>query len=197
MRISTFNVVVLLLFFVAGRGEAANLDFKGLMLDGEVTTAQVEENLRTPCQQTDKPCDEFWQGIHDKMSVSCGDGVGGVKVCNGMTTVAGERAEANVVIGSSGHLQRIFLTLDSDAFDAIADELIKKFGRPSSTKRSVVQNGFGARYLQVEHVWHGANGSSVLLSKYATSVDKSTLYFSTKADNEMLSDSKKGRSDDL
>lgn len=187
MRVSF--LLFALFWFASAASANDGLELKGLMLGGEVTTAQVEQSLATPCEQFGKPCDETWKGIHDHMKVSCGDGSDGVKVCNGMTTIAGVSADANVVIGSDGRLQRIFLTVGSDSFDVIADELSKKFGRPSTVKHSVVQNGFGATYAQVEFVWQRVNGLSVLLTKYASDVDHSTIYFSTKQDRQLMSGS--------
>lgn len=189
--------IIFLLWFVYGNANAVELSFKGLTLDTEVTAAQVENTLATPCKELGKDCDAFWQKLHDDMKVSCGNGYGGVIICNGETTIAGTAADANVVIGKNGRLQRIWLTIKSDDYETVIEELLKKFGKPTSIKRSSLQNGFGARYTQTDSSWSGANGQRLLVSRYAGNIKESTIYFSTKADNEMLTGTKKGNSKDL
>lgn len=175
---------------------AENLEFKGFALDAQVTPEQVEEGLKVPCEQFGKVCDESWQKIHERMAVSCGTGHKGTQICNGQTTIAGERVEANVVIGADGRLQRIWLTISEYAYETVLSELEKKYGKPSSVRRYRVQNGFGASFAQVDTVWQGVNGQKLRVSRYAGALDKSTVYFSTRADEAMLSNNA-GDSNDL
>ena len=188
--------LVFLLGLWATAATAANLEFKGLALDAQATPEQVEESLKVPCEQFGKACDESWQRIHERMAVSCGTGHKAMQVCNGQTTIAGERAEANVVIGTDGRLQRIWLTISEYAYKTVLSELTKKYGKPSSVRRYTVQNGFGASFAQVDTVWQGANGQKLRISRYAGALDKSTVYFSTRADEVMLSNNA-GDSNDL
>lgn len=175
---------------------ADQLEFKGLALDSVVTSEQVVENLKVPCEQGGKTCDDFWQEMHNQMAVACGTGHEGKHVCNGRTTVAGEKATANVVIGSDGRLERVWLTASNYAYESILTELVKKYGKPSSVKRYSVQNGFGAAFVQVDSVWNGAGGQSLIVSKYAGNTDESTVYFSSRADRAVRS-SNEGNSGDL
>lgn len=175
---------------------AADFEFKGLALDSTVMPEQVVENLKVACEQAGKPCDAFWQKNHNDNAIKCGTGHQGKQICNGRTTIAGEKAAANVVIGSSGRLERVWLTISSSAYEAVLTELIKKYGKPSSVKRYGVQNGFGAAFTQVDTIWHGADGQRLSVSKYAGNTEESTVYFSSRADRVTQS-SKKETSGDL
>lgn len=175
---------------------AADLEFKGLVLDSIVMPEQVVESLKVACEQAGKPCDEFWQKIHNDSAVKCGTGHQGKQVCNGRTTIAGERAAANVVIGSDGRLERVWLTIANSAYEIALTELTKKYGKPSAVKRYSVQNGFGAAFTQVDTVWNGADGQKLSISKYAGNTEESTVYFSSRADRAAQS-SKKETSGDL
>jgi hypothetical protein len=175
---------------------AADLEFKGLALDSTVTPVQVVDSLKVPCEQAGKTCDEFWQKMHDKMAVACGTGYESRQICNGRTTIAGEKATANVVIGPDGRLERVWLTISNYAYETVLAELTKKYGAPSSVKRYGVQNGFGAAFTQVDSVWNGANGQRLLVSKYAGNTDEATVYFSTRADRATQA-GKKGNASDL
>jgi len=194
MHFVRFASVLLLTFSVSAA--AADLEFKGLALDSVVTPAQVVESLKVPCEQAGRTCDEFWQKMHDQMAVSCGTGYESKQICNGRSTIAGEKATANVVIGPDGRLERVWLTTSNYAYETVLAELTKKYGTPSSVRRYGVQNGFGAAFTQVDSVWNGANGHRLIVSKYAGNTDESTVYFSTRADRAAQS-GKKGNAGDL
>lgn len=178
---------------------AAPLEFKGLVLDGPTTPEQVVAALRTDCEVLGKPCDDTWQGIHDRMAVTCGAGgtEGDLQVCNGRTSIAGVDADANVVIGPEGRLQRIWLTISAYGHDATLEALRQKYGAPKSSRRSTVRNGFGAPFNQLETVWHGDGGQTLTVSKYGATTDKSSIFFSTQADRETLSRATRGDAADL
>ncbi|WP_153159809.1 hypothetical protein [Zoogloea sp. 1C4] len=175
---------------------AAGFDFKGLALDSLVMPDQVVESLKVACEQAGKPCDEFWQKFHNDNAVKCGAGHQGKQVCNGRTSIAGEKATANVVIGSGGRLERVWLTISNYAYESVLAELTKKYGKPSAVKRYGVQNSFGAVFIQVDTVWNGVDGQKLSVSKYAGNTEESTVYFSSRADRAVQS-SKKETSGDL
>lgn len=161
---------------------AQAFDFKGLVLGEPIAAAQVEERMNTGCVSFDpgKPCDEVFTALHEKMRVKCGEGYQGATVCNGWTTIAGVRSQVNFVIGTTGLLQRVlFLSLSPDNFEAIADELRGKFGRPTSQRNSTVKNAFAAQYGQTELVWADSRGRRIDFSRYGSSLDSSLLQFST------------------
>lgn len=120
-----------------------------------------------------------------------------MQICNGDVTVAREPASMNLVISPKGTVQRIALILSPDAFDEVAQELMRKFGKPASTSRTTVQNRMGAKYLQIVHLWTDKDGVQVLYMKYAGTLERSTLNFSTKADRTMLNKGRENRAGDL
>ena len=178
---------------------AAPLEFKGLVLDAPTTPEQVVEALRTECVVLGKPCDETWQRIHDRIAVACGAGGsdGKSQVCNGRTSVAGVHANANVVIGPGGRLQRIWLTISAYSHDETLEALKAKYGAPKSSRQSTVRNGFNAPFNQLETVWYGDAGQTLTVSRYGATTEKSTVFFSTQADRETLSRAFRGDAEDL
>ena len=178
---------------------AAPLEFKGLVLDAPTTPEQVVSGLRTECEVLGKPCDDTWQRIHERMAVSCGAGGadGRLQVCNGRTSIAGTDADANVVIGPDGRLQRIWLTISAYGHDSVLEALKSKLGPPKSSRRSTVRNGFGAPFTQIETVWHGDGGQTLTVSRYGATTDKSSVFFSTKADRDTLARANRGDPGDL
>jgi hypothetical protein len=132
------------------------------------------------------------------MKVSCGEGSQGMIVCNGTTTIANFPAEINVVIGANGLLRRILISgLDPDNFDAIREELRSKFSPTEVTQKSGVQNAYGARFQQVNSVWMDASGGRLEFSKYAGSVERSSLYLSTAEDRKRVKATQRGTKGDL
>lgn len=150
-------------------------DFKGITVGGAATPRDVQERL----------------------GVTCGEGYEEMQICNGDVTVAREPASMNLVISPKGIVQRIALTLSPDAFDEVAPELMRKFGKPASTSHTTVQNRMGAKYPQIVHLWSAKDGTQVLYMKYAGTLERSTLNFSTKADRAMLNKGRENRSGDL
>lgn len=192
-------VIFLSLLIASAPAIAVPLEFKGLVLDAPTTPELVVQALRTECETFGKPCDDTWQKIHDRMAVSCGTGGadGQSKVCNGRTSVAGVSADANVVIGPDGRLQRIWLTISAYSHDATLEALKQKYGPPKSSRRSTVRNGFGAPFAQLETVWHGDGGQTLTVSRYGATTDKASIFFSTKADRDSLSRAMRGDAKDM
>lgn len=153
---------------------AIALDFKGITIGAPATSEQVLE----------------------KLGVKCGAGVNEIQVCNGTVTIARESARMNLVINASGIIQRIALSLSPKAFDIVAPLLIEKFGPPTKTDRSELQNRLGAKFDQVVHFWREGD-AEVVYRKYEGSIDSSSLYFSTKEDRDLLSQRKANRRGDL
>jgi hypothetical protein len=154
---------------------AAAYDFKGVAIGQPATPADIQA----------------------KLGVKCGVGANNLQVCNGMVTFAGTVAVMNLVIGADGIVQRISLPFASDQFGSVAEAVIEKFGPPKKTTHETEQNQTGATFLNVVHKWTAAGGIEVTLSKFASRVDTSLLYFSTSADREMLEHNRKERAKDL
>lgn len=176
------------------------LDFKGLVLGAPTTPQQVEDALAIPCGFSFGPgpakCDDLDKKLQEMRRVKCGEGLPGVQICNGTTTIAGTHATVNLVIGHDGTIQRIHLTLPDIGYDDVRRALVAKFGTPK-VAHSTLQNGFGATFRQEDNFWAGAHGAQLLLSKYAGDVDNSSLYFSTPADRDLMSGRSQAPSNDL
>ncbi len=102
----------------------------------------------------------------------------------------------NLVISATGVVQRIQLTLPPRSFDTVAPQLIQKFGPAAKTVHEEVQNAMGAKFDQVMLLWRDGD-NEVMYSKYAGSVDSSSLYFCTGEDRALLGDSDADRRKDL
>ena len=178
-------------------GTAHAFDFKGLVLGEPITADQIEALLDKCAPGNGAPCSEI-DLLLNKARVECGTGDGGAKVCNGLTTVAGFPAQANIVIGADGTLRRVLLSsIRSDNFEAIARELEAKFGAPQGQDASTVQNAFGAQYGQIVLSWTDSQGRRIDFTKYAGTTENSSLYFGTVQDREVLQQSSSGARDDL
>lgn len=172
-----FLVTLMFLFSVSVSVWA--FDFKGIIVGDAATPTQILERLGAACPE-EKPSEDQ-----------------GMQVCSGYVTVARESAFMVLHVSPEGIVQSISLTLSPDAFEAVAPELIRKFGKPRSTSRPIVQNKMGATFAQVVHLWTAKNGTQVTYMKYTTTVEESGLYFSTKAYRRVLSKDKENRSGDL
>lgn len=150
-------------------------DFKGITLGQPTTVAQVEEKLR----------------------VRCGTGVSGTQVCNGSVTIGKVLATMNLVINAQGVVRRINLSLSPESFDVLAPLLIEKFGSPALTTKGEVQNRMGAKFEQTTHLWKDDHENHVEYSRYAGSVGKSFLSFTTKEDRDLVASLRGNRRDDL
>lgn len=159
---------------LATAGTAVAFDFKGLALGEPTTDADVQGRL----------------------GVKCAAGYQGSRVCNGVTSVAGFSALANVVI-RDGVLQRVKLDVSSQWFDAIDEQLQQKLGPPTQQPESTLQNAYGAQYRQVERIWTDEAGTTVIFRKYAGTLKSSVLYFGTVHDLEHTSQVNKGKKGDL
>lgn len=165
-----------LLFFLLVVPLAANaFDFKGIAIGALTTPEQINE----------------------KLGVKCGAGIEGRQICNGVVTVGREAARMNLVIDKVGIVQRINLSMAPASFDVVAPLLIEKFGLPTSTKTGDLQNRMGAKFEQITHLWQGPGELEVFYTKYAGSIDASTLNFSTKQDRDMLGAGRENRKGDI
>jgi hypothetical protein len=190
----TISLIVLL----GLSGTAHAFDFKGLVLGEPITADQVEARLDECVTVTGAACDKFQQRLHERSKVQCGAGSNGATVCNGLTTVAGFVTQANIVIGADGKLRRVLLSsIRPDNFEAIARELQAKFGAAQAQEGSTVQNAFGAQYGQVVLTWSDSQERRIDFTKYAGTTDKSSLFFSTAQDREVLQQSSSGARGDL
>lgn len=177
------------------------LEFKTLVIGAPTTPDEVEKALAIPCGVSfgpgAAPCTDLDKVVQQARLVKCGLGGHEVQVCNGTTTIAGSPADVNVVIGSDGLLQRIYLTLSEIGYDDVVQALISKFGEAQHGSHSTLQNGFGTTFQQEERIWVGPNRTQLLLNKYAGDVDHSIVYFSTQSDRDLMTGAGNSPSNDL
>lgn len=171
---------------LAAPSAARAFDFKGLVIGEPTTAEQIEARLKRECAPSDDSCTGPYRDLLERGRVRCGDGANGAKVCNGVTSVAGFAAQANVVINPAGVLRRVLVTLSPGDFEVVASELKKKFGKPTTEKADVLRNAYGANFNQVELIWNDENGRQIHYRRYAGSVKQSTLYFSTEEDRRSM-----------
>ena len=129
--------------------------------------------------------------VWSRLNVNCGFGAIG-QVCNGKVDFEKESARVNLVIGDNGIVQRINLSFSPGDFETTEAKLIRQFGKPYQTQRSVATNRFGVSFQQVKHAWVSKEGNAVILTKYDGAGDSSTLYFSTPEDRKLLMSAARG-----
>lgn len=177
MKMLKIALVLVVLPAVAAEPRSTVYDFKGVEIGVPATPQDVESKLGIKC------------------------GVGGkhnqLQVCNGATTVAKERAKLNLVIGPTGLVERILLTIDADSFDSVEPEIVRKFGSPTKRETPTIQNRYGAIFQQTIDTWAGENGVRVEFKRYAGNVEDASLYFSTESDRRLLRGDDEDRSGDI
>lgn len=165
MNIVSRIVAVTIVLYVACPTQGHCFDFKGLQLGKPTTAEDVEARLN---------------------GVGCGAGANSALVCNGNTTIAEETAKVNIVIGATGLLQRIALTVDRRSFGVVLPNLVAKFGRPTANQRSVSQNAMGAKFEERVYLWRRKGGLE-LTAFTAQNYDTASISFSTPEDRQLLS----------
>ncbi len=183
----------------AGSPAVAGYDFKGLELGAPTTAAEVQDRLNTPCVNVvGGACDALDAKLHEQQSIRCGLGSEGMTVCNGVTTVVGAVSRVTLVISAEGLLQRVMVSeFDADQFDAVFAELQRKFGRPKTVSKPVLENGFGARFQQVQATWTDSQRRQVTVWKYSGTSNESCLYFGTLQDQQLMNRLNQGTKGDL
>lgn len=169
-----FLLLATTLVSVVGPGLLRAYDFKGIEIGTPADLPLINETISAPCEP----------GLN-------------LLVCNGLTTVAGWPARANIVVAMDGIVQRIELTFGSDMFSKVEFAALAKFDKPTATEQSELQNRMGATFAQIEHTWRDKDGNVVILKKYAGTLDESSLYFGSPADLQLYEELAKEDLDDI
>jgi hypothetical protein len=145
---------------------ALALDLKGVELGKRVDTAQLERELGVNFDE-------------HKMD-PCHGRIGVVYTCQGGTRVNGLPAVITVTIGALNTVEQITARVLTPNFDELVGGAIAKWGKPV-TSTVVMQNGFGAKLTNVEHLWIQPDFSSVSLLEFDAEAKWSTLTLETEA----------------
>ena len=150
-------------------------DFKGVELGGAATPELIKE----------------------KLGVKCGAGKAPyLYICNGYTTIASAPAFMNLVIGESGNVSRIGLLFKSDRYLEVFIAMKQKYGQPTKTDESLLQNSMGATFHQAVHIWEDGS-NTIKLKKYASKITDSSVHFSTQEDSEVRKELIEKRLEDI
>lgn len=114
-------------------------DFKGILVGAEHTTAQITKALGAPCSEIGTEC-------------------------AAPTTIAGAPAFARVV-RKKKIVRSIRVFFQPKFFAQVESACLAKYGKPE-TRFEDLQNGFGAKFRNVQHEWHDAQGNVVRLTQY-------------------------------
>lgn len=123
--------------------------------------------------------------VESAFGVTCGAGLRGMQVCNGVGRIAQAVAQYNIVIGADGVLDRVRAEISASDYDAVSTAVRKQFGAPASSRRPVVQNGFGAKFRDEELSWNGISGSQLVLNRFTSDLEHSLVIFSTRRDRDL------------
>jgi hypothetical protein len=72
-------------------------------------------------------------------------------------------------------LEDVFVEFSSEGFQDAADALARRYGKPTSSKRSKVQTNAGGVFDQTEISWSVKGGHKVVARRYADTLDTSTV----------------------
>lgn len=160
------------------------LEFKSLVLGEPTTPEQVIAALDVPCGGESGSCDQYQKKVHDDRAMTCGAGDEGMQTCKGYTSIVKVPAFAIVVIGADGRLQRVSLLMDATGYDDAIAALTQKFGPAAKVETSEVHNAYGASFNQEERTWEGTNTAQLYASRYGSTIEHSSIQFTTAADRD-------------
>lgn len=75
----------------------------------------------------------------------------------------------------AGGLDEVMMTIVPSEFDQIAAAVVERHGKPTWSAPSTLQNGFGAKFDQLEVAWKIKDGGVISGGRYSNSTD--TGYF--------------------
>jgi len=166
---------------LAASNTAIAFDFKGIEVSGPKTyqASDVQDAL----------------GSESK--IDCGKGSEDRMICNGITSIGGAIAVANIVISPKGVVTRIALKINSYDFQKVVSVATEKYGKPTKTTTEVEQNRMGAKFQNATYLWQGKGGRYVRVVKYYPSLDDGEVYFGSAEDTALLQSINKPQKKDI
>lgn len=148
-------------------------DFKGIEIGAVVSPDEIEQKLGTRC-------------------------TGRVPTrCTASVVLANVRGFMMITRTADNVIEMITISFDSSQFMDVEAIALKKFGEPSNKASRSVQNRMGAVFENVEYTWADEKGDSVLLQKYASTIDKSYLTYTSKLALDRYIEAKKNQPADF
>lgn len=96
------------------------------------------------------------------------------EVCSAEMSYAGEPASVQLVF-ERDTLERVSLTFQASAFDAVIEAMTEKFGTPSRDEHSDVRTAMNLRYRQRRVEWTRPDGGMVFAWRHGTLVTRSAV----------------------
>ncbi len=147
-------------------------DFKGIEVGSKTTREDILEKIGAEC-------------LTEKTEY----------ICSGPTTIIGSPAFALVIMSFDFTVRSINITFSSDTFDSTYKGIFSKYGKPTTSSKKTLQNGFGAKFLRITYLWK--NKDSVLTLDQNYKANESQLSIYTKEYIEFINKSLESKSKDL
>jgi len=81
----------------------------------------------------------------------------------------------------AGGLDEVMMVIEPSEFDQIASAVAERHGKPTWSAPSTLQNGFGAKFDQLEVAWKIKDGSVISGGRYSYSTDSGYFVLSSPA----------------
>jgi hypothetical protein len=170
MKYTNFKLILIICCLIATSNTAIAFDFKGIEV-GSPKTYQAKD---------------VRDALGVERNIDCGKGKEDCMICNGVTSIGGAIALANIVISPKGVVTRIALKISSDDFLKVVSVAIEKYGKPTKITTKVEQNIMGAKFQNISYLWQGTEGRYIKIDKYYNTLDYGEVYFGSAEDTALL-----------
>lgn len=181
MKYAIIKLMVIACCILATSNAAIAFDFKGIEVSGPKTyqAKDVQDALGTDSK------------------INCGKGSEDRMICNGITSIGGAIAVANIVISPNGVVTRISLKINSYDFQKVVSVATSKYGKPTKATTEIEQNRMGAKFQNATFLWQGKGGRYVRIIKYYPTLDDGEVYFGSAVDTALLHSIDKPKKGDI
>ena len=113
-----------------------------------------------------------------------------------LDTLAGEPVKNwLLILDPQSAVDSVAVTLFTPSFDRVVGALTERYGKPSNTETSVVQNRAGASFDQVEVTWK-IGDSHLVVNKRSSTIDEMSVSLSTRSRIAEWAQREKGKTKD-
>lgn len=154
----------------AHAGPTDPIDFRGVPMgapEAALLNRVPEFNCHASRPDAEPDVDRFCKATGDALNF------GGIRAQSITARFIDDRLVGMIVLMSEHH------------FTVIVGGLREKFGKPTATESSTIQNRLGGTFVNTTLTWKRP-GSAVLATRYATSIDSSSVFFADTFGNQQL-----------
>jgi hypothetical protein len=139
-------------------GGAHALDLRGIELGAATTPAALKAALGVVCKATPINSVSIYASGYP---IGCSD-----DLSIGGATVVEHTRRVRVDLDADWRVEKITITFGSYSFEGFEKALREKLGAPGVVLTPVMQNGYGAQFVNTQEEWTDAAGNVVEIARY-------------------------------